>query len=49
MAYTVYGYYSPADIGHPSFIEEFESKEEADQCVKDFESISGRYAWIEEE
>jgi hypothetical protein len=48
--YSVYGYYSSADVGrHPDYLDTFATREEADQCVQDFESVQGRSAWVEEE
>ena len=48
MTYTVVGYYSPSDYDfNPEFIDEFDSQEEADECKKDFETVSGRLAWVE--
>ena len=50
MQYVVYGYYSSADYGrHGEYIDEFSSLEDAQDCVNDFEKVSGRVAWIEEE
>ena len=45
--FAVYGVYSTEDY-HPSFIDEFDTLEEAQQCVNDFETVWGRHAWIEE-
>lgn len=47
--YSVYGYYSKADYGHPSYLETFATRREADEYVADFEQVSGRSAWVEEE
>lgn len=49
--YSVYGYYSMADYdyGHPSYLETFATRSEADEYVTDFEQVSGRSAWVEEE
>lgn len=47
--YSVYGYYSEADYGYPSYLETFTTRSEADEYVTDFEQVSGRSAWVEEE
>lgn len=45
--FDVYGYYSSADFGYPEYLETFETQQEADEFVKDFERIPSRNAWIE--
>ncbi len=48
--YVVYGYYSRADVGqYPSYIDEFDTQQKADECVIEFEKCDDRCAWVEEE
>ena len=50
MKYVVYGYYSTSDVGFPGeYIDEFDNVTDADECVKEFEKIQGRIAWVEKE
>lgn len=50
VKFTVYGYYSIDDRYAPSFIDEFDTLGEAEQCVSEFEAANPgeRLAWIEE-
>jgi len=45
--YVVMGFYSREEREHPEYIDEFAEPEDAENCVLDFESVSGRLAWIE--
>ena len=44
--YEVWGNYS-GDQYLPSFIDEFENREDAENCVNEFNQVHGRNAWIE--
>ena len=50
MKYVVYGYYSSAEAGQtPSWLGEYDTRDEAWSAVQEFQEVVGRYAWIEVE